>query len=212
DFAPNAALHAADLIGVGAPGPEDVAIDADGAMYAGLRDGRIVRISPDGATIETFADTGGRPPGLDFDRQGRLIVGDADRGLLRIDRTGAVEVLATEHAGIPFGFTNDVDVASDGTIYFSDASSRWSIRHVTEDIVEHRPSGRLLAWDPATGNVRLLLDRLAFANGVALSPEEDFVLVVETASYRVRRLWLTGEQAGRVDTFIENLPGFPDGI
>jgi sugar lactone lactonase YvrE len=36
---------------------------------------------------------------------------------------GAIEVLATEADGVPFGFTNDVDIAPDGTIYFTDASS-----------------------------------------------------------------------------------------
>src|SRR4030095_11592897 len=37
-------------------------------------------------------------------------------------------------------------------------------------------------------------------------------LVAETGMYRVMRIWLTGPQAGQSEIFIDNLPGFPDGI
>ncbi|MCB0261330.1 MAG: SMP-30/gluconolactonase/LRE family protein, partial [Calditrichaeota bacterium] len=59
---------------------------------------------------------------------------------------------------------------------------------------------------------RILLDSLYFANGVAVSPDQQFVLVNETWKYRVRRYWLAGDRAGQSDIFIDRLPGFPDGI
>jgi len=73
-------------------------------------------------------------------------------------------------------------------------------------------SGGLLAYDPRRRTTRVLLDGLCFANGVALAPDESFVLVVETSCYRVRRLWLRGEREGRSEEFIGGLPGFPDGV
>ena len=80
------------------------------------------------------------------------------------------------------------------------------------DILEHRPNGRLLAYDPKTSRSRTVLRELHFANGVAVSPDGSFVLVAETSKYRVMRVWLTGSRQGQSEVFIDNLPGFPDGI
>src|SRR5688572_5910212 len=60
-YARNDAMAGATLFDVGGEGPEDVAVAADGTLYTGLEDGRIVRLSPAGGTPVTFAHTGGRP-------------------------------------------------------------------------------------------------------------------------------------------------------
>ena len=192
-------------------GPEDVAVDDQGRIYGGCADGRIARILPDGR-VETFAQTGGRPLGMEFDAEGDLIVCDAVRGLVSVDPRGEVEVLSTESDGAPFGFADDCDVAPDGVVYFSDASDRFGVNAYMLDLLEGRPHGRLLAYDPRTKRTTTLLGGLYFANGVALSPEGDFVLVNETYRYRIRRFWLTGPKARTADVFADNLPGFPDGI
>lgn len=209
---PNDTLMKAQLLGQGQlHGPEDTAVDAQGRVYAGLQDGRIVRVLADDS-VETFVDTGGRPLGMDFDASGNLIVADAYKGLLSIDAQGAIKVLTTEADGLPFAFTDDLDIARDGTIYFSDASSRFEQPDYLLDLLEARPHGRLLAYDPATGATRVLLKDLYFANGVALSADEDFVLVNETYRYRITRYWLKGDKAGSHDIFIDNLPGLPDNL
>lgn len=192
-------------------GPEDVDVDDQGRIYGGTHDGRILRLLPDG-NVEVFAETGGRPLGMEFDGQGNLIVCDAWKGLLRIDPDGNIETLATETDGLPFAFTDDLDIATDGVIYFTDASSRFHQPDYLLDLLEARPWGRLLAHDPRDGSTRLLMDGLYFANGVALSSDESFVLVSETYRYRIQRYWLRGPRAGRSDIFIDNLPGFPDGV
>jgi sugar lactone lactonase YvrE len=214
-------------LGIGSPSagngyaPEDVALDAEGRIYAGLDDGRIMRLTKDGTNAETFSNTHGRPLGLAFDPAGNLIVADAIKGLLSIARDGSVTMLTTGADGVRFGCTNDLDVGADGTIYFTDASSKFPLTQFTLDILEHGPNGRLLAYDPKTKTTTTLLSQLAFANGVAVSPDQSFVLVVETGKYRVHRLTLNQrEQNGRPFTvdgrhseiFIDNLPGFPDGI
>ena len=208
---PNDQLKTAELIGLGQViGPEDVALDNRGRIYGGTSDGRILRV--DGDRLEKFADTGGRPLGLHFDKQGNLIVCDAVKGLLSVNAQGKVQVLLTEVAGVPLGFTDDLDIAADGTIYFSDASSRYHVHDYLLDCIEARPYGRLIRFDPRTGQSEVLLKDLYFANGVALSQNEEFVLVNETYRYRVARYWLKGPRKGRRDLFIDNLPGFPDGI
>ncbi|MCP3957484.1 MAG: SMP-30/gluconolactonase/LRE family protein [bacterium] len=215
-LAPNTALRAVERIAEGKiHGPEDVAVDSAGRIYAGTDDGLIVRVTLDGSggeQVETFAETGGRPLGLHFDAAGRLIVADAARGLLAVDDAGRVEPLATEAGGVRFRLADDLDVASDGRIYFSDASWRFGHENLLDDLLEARPHGRLLRHDPATGTTEVLLDDLYFANGIALSSGEDYVLVNETYRYRVRRYWLSGPRAGTDEIFLDNLPGFPDGV
>lgn len=212
-YEPNTALAAVERIGTGVDyGPEDTAFDSRGWIYAGMEHGRIVRFAPDGGGYEPFAETGGRPLGMDFGPDGRLIVADAVHGLLSFSRDGKMSVLATEAGGLGFGLTNDVDVAPNGMIFFSDATSKFSIDTYILDALEHGSTGRLLVYDPKQGDARVLLDGLSFANGVAVSPDQSFVLVCETWKYRIQRYWLSGPRQGESEIFIDNLPGFPDGV
>ncbi len=211
-LAPNTALRAATHIGTGKiKGPEDLAIDSLGNIYCGTEDGLIMKILSDGS-VQTFTNTEGRPLGMAFDHVGNLIVADAWKGLLSIDKAGKITVLTTESDGVPFRFTDDLDIGSDGMIYFSDASHKFHQPEYLYDLLEARPNGRLLRYDPETGTTTTLLKDLYFANGVALSENEDFVLVNETYRYQITRYWLKGPKAGSSDIFIDNLPGFPDNI
>lgn len=210
-LAPNEALRSAELLAEGRiHGPEDVAFDSAGRLYAATADGTVERFDASGP--QRFATTGGRPLGMRFTPSGDLVVCDSSRGLLSIDPEGRVSVLASEAEGVAFRLTDNLDIAGDGTVYFSDASSRYGQPDYMLDLLEARPHGRLLRYDPATRQTTVLLRDLYFANGVALSRNEDFVLVNETYRYRTRRLWLQGPKAGTSDVFLDNLPGFPDNI
>lgn len=210
-LAPNELLREASLIAAGKiDGPEDVESDAQGRLYGGTNKGEVVRVS--GETLEVIANTGGRPLGLDFAPSGALIVADAIKGLLSISPEGQVTTLADSEGGVRFGFTDDVVVASDGAIYFSDASDVFGFGDHLLDMLEGKPHGRLLKYDPQTKATTALLKDLYFANGVALSRDESFVAVNETYRYRVTRYWLKGPKAGTSEVLVEGLPGFPDGI
>ena len=102
-------------------GPADVLPDEAGRVFCGLEDGRILRFPPDGGAPEPVADTGGRPLGLEWDVDGALLVADARRGLLRI-RGRQVEVLADRFEGQRLRLVAAVAAASDGTLYFTEAS------------------------------------------------------------------------------------------
>jgi sugar lactone lactonase YvrE len=196
--------------GAGA-GPEAVAVDAVGRIYTGYADGRVVVLSPDATAWTELVHTDGRPLGIAFGPQGGVVIADAKKGLLHHGKQ-LVE-LATAADGLAFGFTDDVDSARyDKTLYFSDASHKFGYgRHMT-DLLEHGPNGRLLAHDVVTKQTRVLLSGLQFANGVAVGPDDAYVLVNETGAYRVLRYWLKGDKAGTHEVFIDNLPGFPDNI
>ena len=140
--------------------PEDVVFDAAGRLYAGVEDGRIWRWPagfPDGGAAGLFADTHGRPLGLEVNpRDGTLIVCDAYRGLLRVEETGHVRMLADAYGGARLKFTNNAAVAADGTIYFSDSSTRFGIDHFRQDLLEHRPNGRLFRYRPPAAGLDLV--------------------------------------------------------
>lgn len=200
------------LIPVGGTGPEDVLLDDEGRVFTGLDDGRIQKVTVADGAVRTVADTGGRPLGLEWLPDGRLLVCDARRGLLAVDLgTGRSEVLVHEVNGTPMRFCNNAAVAPDGTVYFTDSSQRFGLEHYRADVLEHSSTGRLLRRDP-TGEIDVLLGGLQFANGVALDPSGDWLAVAETAGYRLLRVWLRGERAGQHEVFADVLPGFPDNV
>jgi sugar lactone lactonase YvrE len=185
-------------------GPEDVLLDEDGRVLCGVADGRLLRLTPDGRQVEVLADTGGRPLGLEWLPDGALLVCDARRGLLRVPvDTGEVETLVDG-----LSFCNNAAVAADGTIYFSDSTGRIGIDHWKGELLQHSGTGRLLRRGLGT-ETTTVLDGLQFANGVALAPDESFVVVAETGAYRLQR-WSIADGAASV--FVDNLPGFPDNV
>lgn len=198
------------VIPLPATGAEDVLV-GEGAVYTGTEDGSVHAVAEDGK-VQKVGATGGRPLGLEWLPDGRLLVCDADRGLLAMDLAdGRVETLVDEVAGTKMLFCDNAAVASDGTIYFSDSSTVHPIARWHADMVEDTRTGRLLRRHP-DGRVEVLLDGLRFANGVTLARDESFVCVAETTGRDVVRRWLTGPQAGTVDRLVADLPGYPDNV
>ena len=202
-------------------GPEDIVFDSAGNMYAGVHrkehdfsDGIILKIDSAG-NKEEFFNAGSWVAGLHFDNKGNLVALSHKQGLISIDPQKKVTVLAERDAtGKPFLIPNGLDIASDGRIFFSNTShqSSYTIAYGRKIILETKPLGGLYLYDPSLKKVETLIDGTYFGNGVVLSRDESYVLMVETTKYRVLRYWLKGDKAGQTDIFIDNLPGFPNGI
>lgn len=203
----------AELTIVPMPGdaPEDVVVDTDGQLWTGLADGRIVRVTADGTT-KVVADTGGRPLGLHVAGDGRLLICDSHRGLLAMDRdTGVLETLVTHAAGHPLKFCSNVTETSDGTIYFTESTSRFHYEHFEAAILEARGTGGLYKLTP-DGSVSTIADGLYFANGVTVTADATALVFAETQARRLSRFELTGPQQGTVRPLAVNLAGMPDNI
>jgi sugar lactone lactonase YvrE len=219
DFAQNHRLAGVELISLpGAGGPEDLAVDKQGRVYCAVIDGSILRLSKQGR-FEVWANTGGRPLGIEFDQSGNLIVADAFKGLLSVDRNAKVNVLTNYVGESPIRYANDVDIAPDGKIYFSDASTKFAAEKYGGtypasllDLMEHGSHGRVLVYDPVSKSTNTVAAGLNFANGVAVSEKGEYLMVNETGHYRVLRIQLTSADYGKVSVVIDNLPGFPDNI
>ncbi|PHR94274.1 MAG: strictosidine synthase [Robiginitomaculum sp.] len=224
-YAPNMALANLKTLSIGDQhGPEDV----DGRLengqwmiYASTQAGYILKINPRDNTHSIFSHTGGVALGLQFDATGNLIVADAHKGLLSLDgTTGEVTVLTdTTDDGSPILYADELDIAEDGKIYFSDASTKFGAKAAGStmagsllELMEHGSTGRVLVYDPADGSTKIVAEHMSFPNGIAMCPDDTCILVAETGTYSIKRIWLKGIRAGTTETIVENLPGFPDNL
>ncbi len=223
DFSPNTDLANLELLDIGdIHGPEDVAgreIDGQLYLFVSSQDGLIRQINAASGDVTTLGDTTGVPLGLEFDADNNLIIADAYRGLLSMAPDGTVTTLTDKIGDSPILYADDLDIGPDGVIYFSDASTKFGAEAAGQtmqgsllEIMEHGRTGRVLAYDPASGETRLIMDNLSFSNGVAMGPDGNSILVNETGEYRIHRIWVDGPRKGTSEVIIDNLPGFPDNI
>lgn len=203
---------ALSLVTIPGTAPEDVVAAADGTIFTGVEDGRIIAVDPADHTPRVVTDTGGRPLGLAFTRDHRLLICDSHRGLLRYDpQTGQLETLVSEVAGRKLTFCSNAVESADGTIYFTDSTSRFHYEYYKGSVIEARGSGSLLRRDP-DGTVSVLAEGLHFANGVTLTADESAVVFAESTGRRLSKYWLSGPAQGSITPLVTELPGHPDNI
>ena len=218
DYVTNNALDSAQMVTLpeGAIGPEDLAVMPDGTVYTTDLDGVLYRI--DGESPKVVDQLGGRPLGLKAGPDGALYIADSFRGILRWSGVGTLETLVDQIDGQPVIYPNQLDVGRDGTIYFSNSSDRFD----PETLGGTKPTSVMTIWEQSDtgyvarrlpdGTVEKIATGFVYTNGVALSPDEDFLLINETGRARMHRLWLTGPKAGQQEVFLDNLPGYPDNL
>ncbi|XP_004488079.1 protein STRICTOSIDINE SYNTHASE-LIKE 5-like [Cicer arietinum] len=191
--------------------PEDVCVDKEGTIYTSTRDGWIKRLPRNGNWENWKYIDSSTLLGITTSKDGGLIVCDTSKGLYKVTEDGFSLILSQVN-GFPLSFADDVIEASDGSIYFSVASTKFGLHNWHLDVLEARPHGQLIKYNPTLNETTIVLDDLAFANGVALSKEEDYIVVCETWKFRCLRHWLKGVNKGKTDIYIENLPAGPDNI
>lgn len=227
-----------NLVAVSVPaaiGPESISFDFLGdGPYTGVSDGRIIKWSHHQRRWTNFSATSpsregcegthyddhktedicGRPLGMGFyERTRELYVADAYFGLLKVGPEGGQSTkVVTEVNGVALRFANSLDINQiDGTVYFTDSSTKYQRRNYISIILSGDKTGRLMKYDPQTQQVEVLLENLSFPNGVALSKDGSYLVLSETNNCRILRYWLKTPKAGTVDVFAQ-LAGFPDNI
>lgn len=217
-FAPADTLAPAAFVALpdGEIGPEDLAALPDGAVYTTTQGGALYRIDgPEPAFIEQL---GGRPLGLDAGPDGALYIADSFRGVMRWNGPGTLETLVDTVDGDPLIYANQLDVARDGTVYFSNSSDRFD----PETMGGTKPTSVMTIWEQSEtgyvarrlpdGTVEKIAEGFVYTNGVALAPDESFLLIAETGRARVHKLWLSGPDAGNIEVLLDNLVGYPDNL
>ena len=221
-YALNDRLRSVEVIGLGQiEGPEDVILDHDDNLYCGTRLGDIVRFfAPDYTRHEVFAHIGGHPLGMAFDRVGNLLVCIGGMGLYAVAPDKTARKLTDETNRSLFSIVDDsrlrladdVDIAPDGRVYFSEATVRYEQEEWATDALESRGSGRMICYDPRTGTTRTIIHKLVFANGVCMAHDGCSFFFAESWTCSVDRYWFDGPKKGRRERVLSNLPGYPDNI
>jgi sugar lactone lactonase YvrE len=189
-----------------------VVVDADDKLIVSLEDGRILRVDPESGAEDLLAETKGRPLGLELLDDGRVIVCDSYKGLLRLDPDRKeLETLVQSLDGQPLRFCSNATAQRDGTIWFTESSDRFQFEHYIGALLEHRAGGRVFRRDP-DGTVEVVTRDLYFTNGITLTEDEGALLFAETAAYRISRMALRGANAGEVEVILDNMPAFPDNL
>lgn len=221
-YALNNKLRDVTLIGLGRiEAPEDVILDRDDHLYAGSRHGDVIRFfAPDYERMEVFAHIGGQPLGMAFDRDDNLHVCVGGMGLYRVTPERRVELVTDEtnrswssiNDDSRLRLADDLDIADDGRIFFSEATVRYEMHEWPVDGLEARGNGRIVCHDPRDGSTRTVLRDLKFPNGICIASDRESILFAETWGCCVKRWWFDGPRRGEVQTVVDNLPGYPDNI
>eukprot|EP01025_Chloroclados_australasicus_P024267 TRINITY_DN243_c1_g2_i5.p1 TRINITY_DN243_c1_g2~~TRINITY_DN243_c1_g2_i5.p1 ORF type:complete len:383 (-),score=41.80 TRINITY_DN243_c1_g2_i5:125-1273(-) len=228
-YAPNSVLHNATVLVKGQiQGSESVTV---GQQKTVLLDkfGNIYWLKDD-QELEHISYIGpGRPLGAHFAQNGDLYVCDSTKGLIQVNLvSNEITILSNQVRDLEGKFrrivyANDLDVSSNGEVYFTSSSdipvaydankkfydTMWSYLLT---MFHGKPTGFLVRYNPDTRSSQMLMDDLWYANGVALSKKEDFIVVCETVTATIYKYYLKGDRKGQSEILIDGLPGFPDGI
>lgn len=158
-------------------------------LFSDIPNNRILRWDDCSGTLATFRQPSNHANGLARDRQGRLLA--CEHGTRRVTRTeydGRVTVLASHFDGKRLNSPNDIVCHSDGGIWFTDPPfgilGWWEGEPATPEL----PHG-VYRIDPATGALAMVLDDLQGSNGLAFSPDESVLYVVESRGKPHRKIW-----------------------
>uniref|UniRef100_N1R526 Adipocyte plasma membrane-associated protein n=1 Tax=Aegilops tauschii TaxID=37682 RepID=N1R526_AEGTA len=156
----------------------------------------------------------GRPLGLKFNNKtGELYVADSYFGLRVVSPGDNVSrLIGPGQPGRPYSFANGVEIDQEtGVVYFTETSTRFQRRQFLNIVISGDATGRLLKYDPNTNEVQVLVDGLAFPNGLLMSEGGSHLLLAETTTCMIHRYWLKTPKASTLEELVQ-LPGFPDNI
>ncbi|XP_076638564.1 adipocyte plasma membrane-associated protein Hemomucin [Colletes latitarsis] len=205
-------------------GPESFA-SYNGELYTGIHGGYVVKIEENHIVpIVKFGkkcdglwqeEKCGRPLGLQFNKKGELFVADAYYGIFKVD-VNTRQYINIVNNSVPINgkipkVINALDIAKNGDIYWTDSSTDF-VLHDGVNAFLANPSGRLIRYNVVTKKNEVLLQNLAFANGVLLSDDESFIIVLESLTSRIIKYHLKGPKMGQQEIFVEALPGLPDNV
>ncbi|KAL3155800.1 hypothetical protein ABBQ32_012813 [Trebouxia sp. C0010 RCD-2024] len=235
-YAPNEVLKNVTKLFKGKlQGTESVHVSEGGTLWLPDKYGNVFTAEPDSEgrynVVRKVAYLGpSRPLGHTMDADGNLLVADSAKGLIMLERaSGKVVILASQVSadspkdpGSVISYANDLDIAHDGTVYFTTSSDipvvpnaigLWDTFAVfTLTMLQGSITGRLLSYNPKTQATHVLADGFWYANGVAVAQDQSFVAVAETVTMTVHKFWLNGPKRGQTEVMIDSLPGFPDGV
>ena len=155
--------------------------DTRALLWSDIPNNRIMRWDEETATTTVFRKPSNFANGNTRDRQGRLVTClHGGRSVIRTEYDGAITVLADRHDGKRLNSPNDVVVKSDGSIWFSDPPFGLFGYYEGYKAEPELPITRVYRVDGATGALSVVADDVNGPNGLAFSPDESLLYVVES--------------------------------
>jgi gluconolactonase len=192
-------------------------------LFSDIPNNRIMRLSEDDNHLSVFRQPSMNSNGNTIDREGRLIT--CEHGGRRVTRTeldGSITIIADKYNGKKLNAPNDVAVAANGTIWFTDPG--YGIKGDYEGLMEpfEQEKRNVFRVDPKTGDIKVVVDDFVMPNGITFSPDEKKLYVIDTGLTEGPnnpahiRVFDVDTDAGTVSNgkvFADNFsPGFTDGM
>ena len=184
-------------------------------LWSDIPNDRMLRWDEADGRVSVFRQSG-YANGNTRDRQGRLITCEhGGRRVIRTEYDGAITVLMDRWQGKRLNSPNDVMVKSDGSIWFTDPPFGL-LSHYEGAIAEQELNANVYRIDGVTGKASIVADDVLGPNGLAFSPDEAILYIVESRGVPNRKLRafdvVEGKRLTNGRVFIDAGPGTPDGF
>lgn len=200
--------------------------DLNCLLFSDIPNNRMLRFAPDPigsdgmGTVSVFRTPSNFANGHTRDRQGRLV--SCEHGGRRVTRTepdGSITVIADSYRGRPLNAPNDVVVASDGAIWFTDPTYGIMSDYEGYRAEPEQEARNVFRVDPVTGAVQSVCSDFNQPNGLAFSPDEGLLYIADSGASHdptfprhIRVFRVEGGRLSGGDAFAVIDVGFPDGI
>jgi gluconolactonase len=190
-------------------------------IFSDIPNDRLLRFDECDGSVSVFRQPANNENGHTVDRQGRLISCEhRGRVVSRTEVDGSRTVLASHYEGKRLNSPNDVVVKSDGTIWFTDPTYGIDSEYEGDKSESEIGASYVYRFDPASGQIDKVIDDLLKPNGIAFSPDESLLYVVDTGFTHDRDVSpkikvypvIDGVRAGPGELFAECDAGLYDGL
>ncbi|SAK46041.1 gluconolactonase [Caballeronia glebae] len=185
-------------------------------LWSDIPNNRILRWDEESGAVGVFRKPSNNANGNTRDREGRLVTCEhLTRRVTRTEYDGSITVIADRYDGRPFNSPNDVVVKSDGSIWFTDPSFGIDGYYEGEkNDAQLKPC--VYRVDAQSGEITMMIDAFVGPNGLAFSPDESVLYVVESRG-TPRKIYAFdvldgGRKLGEPRSLIDAGPGTPDGF
>ncbi len=189
--------------------------DARCLLWSDIPNNRIRRWDEESGAVTDFRRPSNYANGNTRDRQGRLLTCEHGRRVTRTEYDGSITVLMDRWEGKRLNSPNDIVVKSDGSIWFTDPPFG-ILGNYEGDVAEQEIGANIYRIDPHTGRATIVADDVLGPNGLAFSPRETHLYVVESRGTPNRKIRtfnvVDSTKLTHSRVLVDAGPGSPDGL
>ena len=150
-------------------------------LFSDIPNNRIMRFSEDDGHLSVYRQPSMNSNGNTIDREGRLLTCEhSGRRVTRTELVGSITIIADKYNGKKLNSPNDVVVASDGSIWFTDPVYGIGGYYEGVKAQPEQEKHNVYHVDPKSGDIKVVADDFVEPNGISLSPDEKKLYVIDT--------------------------------